>query len=96
MLSKGMFEIITVIAIPLAGWLFKIVWGEVNKLRETQSILNNQIHEIKNLVAGDYVRREDLEGKIDNIFKKLEKIDDKVNAHVDRLEKRIRETGASQ
>ncbi len=71
----------------------KVVWDAVSALRislaemrHDDSVLAAKVQAIEVLVAGQYVKRDELEKLSQAIFSKLDKIMDKLDAKVDRNE----------
>ena len=59
------------------AFILKVVWEGVE--------LTSKLSEVQLLVAGNYVRREDLESSVKALFAKLDKIEDKLDKKADRL-----------
>lgn len=68
-----------------SGWFLKVLWGSLKELKETDSRLADKVAGIEVLVAGQYVRRDDLEKLSAELFRKLDKISDKIDGKADRL-----------
>ena len=66
----------------LVGWLLKALYDSLKDLQETDTQLAEKVNKIEVLVAGQYVRRSEFEGKIDAMSAKLDaiysKLDDKI------------------
>lgn len=63
----------------IIGFMLKALWQTVNDLQVADHKLAEKVAEIEVLVAGDYVRRDHLQQTIDAIFKKLDKMDMKMD-----------------
>lgn len=68
----------------LFGWLARIMWTSIRDLQQSGSDTAEKVQKIEVLVAGDYVRKVDLDRKVDAIFTKLDKISDKLDGKVDK------------
>lgn len=79
-----LFQILVAVCGALGGFFIKVIWDSVKELQEADRELTDRVHEVEKLIAGDYVRRDYLDGKIDAIFVKLDKIEDKVDRKVDK------------
>lgn len=66
----------------LIGFLLTAVWQAVKDLQRADKELTAKIAEIEVLVAGDYVKKDDLEKLSSAIFKKLDRIEDKFDGKV--------------
>ena len=77
----------------LGGIIMKIIWDAVRSLRTSlaemrheDSVLASKVQEIEVLVAGTYVKRDELERLSQALFAKLDKIMEKLDQKVDRHE----------
>jgi len=68
----------------VAGWVLKTVWDALKELQKTDSELAERVNNIKLLVAGEYVKRDDFERLCGAIFAKLDKISDKIDGKADK------------
>lgn len=68
----------------LIGFLLNAVWQAVKDLQTADKVLSDKVGSIEVLVAGDYIRRDDFERTIEALFKKLDKIEDKLDKKVDK------------
>lgn len=80
MILNTLFGIIAV----LFGWLARIMWESIKDLQKSGSDTAEKVQRIEVLVAGNYVRKDDLDKKVDAIFTKLDKISDKLDGKVDK------------
>ena len=69
----------------LGGWWMRVMWTSLSELRSADSKLTEKVQAIEVLVAGNYVRREDLDKLTDALFKKLDSRENKVDGKVDKL-----------
>ena len=68
----------------LIGFLLNAVWQAVKDLQKTDKELTAKISEIEVLVAGAYVKRDDLDKLSLALFAKLDKIENKLDEKVDK------------
>ena len=68
----------------LLGFLLNAVWQAVKDLQKTDQALVQKFSELEVLVAGNYVRKEELQDNIKALFAKLDRIEDKLDRKVDR------------
>lgn len=68
----------------VGGWLLKALYAEIQSLRKEDKALAREVSDLKVIVAGDYVRREDLEKLSDALFAKLDRIEGKVDRKADK------------
>jgi hypothetical protein len=68
----------------LGGWWMKVMWETVKDLQTADRQLTEKLSSIEVLVAGNYVKREEFDKIADAIFKKLDRIDDKLSNKADR------------
>jgi len=80
MILNTLFGVIAV----LLGWLARITWESIKDLQKSSSDTADKVQKIEVLVAGDYVKKADMDRHIDAIFTKLDKISDKIDGKVDK------------
>lgn len=68
----------------LIGFLLNAVWQAVKDLQKSDQALVQKVGELEVLVAGDYVRKEELQNSIKALFAKLDKIEDKIDRKADK------------
>jgi hypothetical protein len=68
----------------LIGFLLNAVWQAVKDLQVADKALTEKVGQIEVLVAGNYLRRDDFEHTIEALFKKLDKIEDKLDGKMDK------------
>lgn len=68
----------------LIGFLLNAVWQAVKDLQKADLTLVHKVGELEVLVAGDYVRKEELQDNIKALFAKLDKIEDKIDRKADK------------
>ena len=66
------------------GFLLHSVWEAVKDLQKADTELTKRVSEIEVLVAGNYVTRQEFTNTIDALFRKLDKIEEKIDKKVDR------------
>ena len=83
---QTLFNIAGGIAGFLGGWWMKVLHDSVRDLQDADKRLADKVSSIEVLVAGNYVKRDDLDKSVDAIFRKLERIEDKLDGKVDKRE----------
>jgi CHASE3 domain sensor protein len=68
----------------LLGFLLNTVWQAVKDLQKADSDLTKKLGEIEVLVAGAYVKKDDIDKLSNAIFAKLDRIEDKLDGKVDK------------
>ena len=66
------------------GFLLHSVWEAVKDLQKADTELTKRVSEIEVLVAGNYVTRQEFTNTIDALFRKLDKIEEKIDKKADR------------
>lgn len=64
----------------LGGWILKSVTDTLKEMRASEHSLRNKVQAMEILVAGSYVRREDLDKFGETMFRKLDKLEERVIA----------------
>lgn len=68
----------------LGGWVLNNLKSSIDELRKRDSDLADKVQHIEVLVAGTYVKRDDLEKMSTALFTKLDKIEAKLDGKVDK------------
>lgn len=68
----------------LFGWVSRIMWTALRDLQKSDTKLAEKVSSIEVLVAGNYVKKEDFDKLGEAIFKKLDRIEDKLSEKVDK------------
>ncbi len=78
------------------GFILRVIWEGLRELQTADLAITAKLNQMQLLVAGEYVKKEDLERSaasqrdyfehsVSAIFKKLDKIEDKLDGKVDRI-----------
>ena len=68
----------------LIGFLLNAVWQAVKDLQTADKVLTEKVGRIEVLVAGAYVRKDELMTQMNALFAKLDKIEDKLDKKEDK------------
>jgi len=79
-LINGLFGLLGL----LGGWMLNRIWAAVDHLQTNDQVLTDKVQSIELLVAGTYVKREDMEKRDTILFAKLDRIEQKLDAKVDK------------
>ncbi len=69
----------------LGGWVLNNLKSSIDDLRKADSLLADKVQHIEVLVAGTYVKRDDMEKLGQALFSKLDKIEAKLDGKVDKI-----------
>ena len=81
---QTLFNVVVLFAAAMGGWVLKGVHDAIEHLQITDASLATKVQEIEVLVAGNYVKRDDLDRSITAIFTKLDRIENKLDLKVDK------------
>ena len=70
--------------LALGGWVMRVIWDNLKDLRTQDNALAEKVSRIEVLVAGEYVRKDELERVVQRLFDKLEHIEMKIDRKVDK------------
>ncbi len=70
----------------LGGWWMKVLHESVRDLQIADKSLADKVSSIEILVAGNYVKRDDFDKSVEAIFRKLDRIEDKLDGKADKRE----------
>ena len=79
-----LFNIAFAAAGTLAGFLLNNLWQAMKDLQKADTNLADKVASIEILVAGQYVRRDVFDSKIDALFHKLDSMETKFENKLDR------------
>jgi ABC-type transporter Mla subunit MlaD len=68
----------------LIGVLLRSLWQAVRDLQAADKLLSDRVNSVEVLVAGDYVRRVDLDRAIEAVMARLSRIEDKLDRKADK------------
>lgn len=68
----------------LGGWILNNLKSSIDELRKADSMLADKVQHIEVLVAGTYVKRDDMDKLGSALFAKLDKIESKLDGKADR------------
>lgn len=68
----------------LGGWILNSLKQSVDDLRKADSLLADKVQHIEVLVAGTYVKRDDMDKLGNALFAKLDKIEAKLDDKMDK------------
>lgn len=71
------FDISLSIIFALGGWFMRIIWSSITSLTKDLKSLDDKVSET-------YARRDDMRTLSDALFKKLDRIEDKLDRKVDK------------
>lgn len=68
----------------LISFILKVIWDAVKDLQTSDKELADKVQHIEVLVAGQYVKRDDMDKLGNAIFLKLDRIESKLDGKVDK------------
>jgi hypothetical protein len=78
------FNIVLSIVAFLGGWVLNSLRDSIKSLHTSDSALADKVQHIEVLVAGSYVKREDIDKLTSALFSKLDRIEIKLDAKADK------------
>lgn len=69
----------------LAGFVLKAMWDGLKELQHADKELTDKVHGIEKVVAGDYVKKDELERAMQALFMKLDRIEHKLDGKADKV-----------
>lgn len=79
-----MFNIGIGLISAMLGWWLNTVWNSLKDLQNVDRELAEKVASIEILVAGQYVTRDEFNNVLNQVFSKLDRIIEKLNAKADR------------
>jgi len=68
----------------MLGAMLKTIWQSVKDLEQSDKEINDKLKKIEVTVAGNYIRRAEFNDMVQRLFTKLDAIDQKLDAKVDK------------
>lgn len=68
----------------LGGWWMRTMWASLKELQIQDVKLAEKVSSIEVLVAGQYVKRDDMDRSMAALFTKLDRIEDKLDLKADK------------
>jgi hypothetical protein len=78
------FNIAVALVAFLGGWVLNSLKDSISQLKKTDGELADKVQHIEVLVAGSYVKRDDLDKLANALFTKLDRIELKVDGKADK------------
>lgn len=82
--AQSIINVLFAVAGGLGGWVLNNLKSSIDELRKQDSLLADKVQHIEVLVAGTYVKRDDMEKLGSALFAKLDKIESKLDGKVDK------------
>jgi hypothetical protein len=82
--DQSLFNVVVGFAGICGGWVLKTLWEAINTTQKNQRETEQQVSELKVLVAGHYVTRNEFNDTMNGIDTKLDYIVDALNKKQDR------------
>lgn len=83
--NQTLFNIAIGLAGALGGWVLNNLKASIDDLRKADSQLADKVQHIEVLVAGTYVKRDDMDKLGIALFAKLDKIEAKLDLKADKV-----------
>lgn len=80
-----LFNVFFAIAGTLSGFILNNLWQAMKDLQRADTALVDKVGAIEVLVAGQYVKRDTFDAKVDALFSKLDQMDNKFESKLDRV-----------
>lgn len=66
------------------GWVLKVIWDAVKDLQEADEEVIKKVNDLQVVMAGDYVKRDELRSEFKALFAKLDRIENKLDQKADK------------
>jgi len=84
MTYQDAFNVVLAVISALGGWFIRIMWSSLVDLRKTDKEIAQKVSSIEVLVAGEYVKRDELDRLGATLFAKLDRIENKLDGKQDK------------
>lgn len=82
--TQAIFNLAITALGTLSGWLMRIMWAEMKTLQTNDKNITEKINGIEVLVAGQYVKKDEMDRTMEALFRKLDRIEDKIDKKADK------------
>ena len=82
--TQSLINILFTIAGAMGGWILNNLKSSIEALQKADTALADKVQHIEVLVAGTYVKRDDLDKLSSALFHKLDKIESKLDNKQDK------------
>ena len=82
--TQSLINILFTIAGAMGGWILNNLKASIEALQKADTTLADKVQHIEVLVAGTYVKRDDLDKLSSALFHKLDKIESKLDSKQDK------------
>lgn len=82
--TQTLINVLFAIAGAMGGWILNNLKASIEALQKADSTLADKVQHIEVLVAGTYVKRDDLDKLSSALFHKLDKIESKLDNKQDK------------
>lgn len=82
--AQTLINILFAIAGGMGGWILNNLKASIEALQKADTELTDKVQKIEVLVAGTYVKRDDLDRVTNAMFHKLDKLDEKLDKLAER------------
>lgn len=79
MTAQTLINVLFAIAGAMGGWILNNLKASIEALQKADTELTDKVQRIEVLVAGTYVKRDDLDRVTTAMFHKLDKLDEKLD-----------------
>jgi hypothetical protein len=73
----------------LGGWVLKNIRDSLNQLRDDHRSVSTKVSHIEVLVAGEYVKRDEVDAKLDKVLGVIERTHSQQMTAIERLHQRL-------
>ena len=77
------FNVAIALAGAFGGYVLKAINDAIIELRKKDDSLAIEVHQVHLLVAGSYVKREEMDKHLTAIFEALRRIEDRISTHME-------------
>lgn len=78
-IDPALFQILVGLCGALAGWILRVIWQDIKELHAQDRRASDRMGKLEILVAGEYVKRTELEKWMKDVSHDLRRIYDKID-----------------
>lgn len=84
-----LFNITVGIIGTIGGWFLHVIYDSIRELQKADFRLNEEIHRVSLLIAGDYAKQSDLEKLGIMLTEKIQMFEDRIEKQMEKIEQKL-------
>lgn len=83
-IDKDIIDLVQAVLLGVGGWVLNSLRDSQKRRDDFEQEISDRVQAMQLLIAGDYVKKDEFRALSDAIFRKLDKIEDKIDGKADK------------